>query len=85
MKLKEMYGIDGRFLVSIKNYLQGREQSVVIENCVSLSKPLLSGVPRGSILGPILFVLFINDLPSGLTSGTDIALYADNTKIWRSC
>ena len=84
MKLKEMYGIDGRFLKFIKNYLQGREQSVVIENCVSSSKPVLSGVPQGSILGPILFVLFINDLPSGLTSGTDIALYADDTKIWRS-
>ena len=84
MKLKEMYGIDGRFLKFIKNYLQGREQSVVIENCVSSSKPVLSGVPQGSILGPILFVLFINDLPSGLSPGTDLALYADDTKIWRS-
>ena len=83
-KLKEMYGIDGRFLKFIQNYLQGREQSVVIENCVSSSKPVLSGVPQGSILGPILFVLFINDLPSGLSPGTELALYADDTKIWRS-
>ena len=58
-KLKSMYGIDGRLLKFVQNYLQGREQSVVIENCVSTSKPVLSGVPQGSILGPILFVLFI--------------------------
>ena len=83
MKLKDMYGIDGRFLKFIKNYLQGREQSVVIENCVSTSQPVISGVPQGSILGPILFVLFINDLPAGLNPGTELALYADDTKIWR--
>ena len=83
-KLKSMYGIDGRLLKFVQNYLQGREQSVVIDNCVSTSKPVLSGVPQGSILGPILFVLFINDLPSGLSQGTELALYADDTKIWRS-
>ena len=83
-KLKNMYGIDGRLLKFIQKYLQGREQSVVLENCVSTSKPVLSGVPQGSILGPILFVLFINDLPSGLSQGTELALYADDTKIWRS-
>ena len=83
-KLKESFEIDGRFLKFIKNYLQGREQSVVIDNCKSSSKPVLSGVPQGSIIGPILFVLFINDLPTGLSPGTDLALYADDTKIWRS-
>ena len=40
------------------------------------------GVPKGSILGPLPFVLFINDLPSGLSDDTYITLFADNTKIW---
>ena len=66
------------------NYLYGREQRVVIGNSMSSIKSVLSGVPQGSILGPILFVLFINDLPEGLSLGTNLALYADDTKIWRT-
>ena len=82
-KLKYYFKIEGRLLKLLENYLCGREQCVVIDGCKSSNKPVLSGVPQGSILGPILFVLFINDLPSGLSEGTNIALYADDTKIWR--
>ena len=82
-KLKEFFGIDGRMLKFLTNYLCEREQQVVIGNFTSSRKEVLSGVPQGSILGPILFVLFINDLPNGLSPGTDLALYADDTKIWR--
>ena len=57
---------------------------MIIGNEKSYIKPVISGVPQGSILGPILFVLFINDLPQGLCSGTGLALYADDTKIWRT-
>ena len=75
LKLKYYFGIDGRLLKFIENYLYGREQCVVLDNAKSSSKPVLSGVPQGSILGPILFVMFINDLPSCLSQGTNIALY----------
>ena len=83
-KLKVNYNIEGRLIKFLSNYLCGREQCVLVDNSKSEVKPVLSGVPQGSILGPILFVLFINDLPIGLNSGTNLMLYADDTKIWRA-
>ena len=82
-KLQEYYFINGRLLKFIRNYLCGRIQCVTLENCSSTTKSVLSGVPQGSILGPILFVLFMNDLPRGIDPGTNLALYADDTKIWK--
>ena len=83
-KLKNSYSIDGRLLKFLKNYLCEREQSVVLDCVKSFLMPVLSGIPQGSILGPILFVLFINDLHEGISTDTHIALYADDTKLWRS-
>ena len=83
-KLKYEYAIDGSLLKFLMNYLGEREQSVVLDGIKSSSKPILSGVPQGSILGPILFVLLINDLSQGISEDTHLALYADDTKIWRS-
>ena len=82
-KLKYFYGIDGRLLKFLKNYLSERKQCVILENVKSLYKNVLSGVPQGSILGPILFVLFINDMPQGIDIDSNLALYADDTKLWR--
>ena len=82
-KLKNIYKIDGLLLRFICCYLKDRKQRVVIGNCQSSLTNVNSGVPQGSILGPLLFALFINDLPSGLSQDTNVAMYADDTKIWR--
>ena len=55
----------------------------MICNQVSSDSKVISGVPQGSIVGPILFILFINDITQCVTPSTQIALYADDTKIWR--
>ena len=82
-KLKNIFNVDGLMLKFIKSYLEGRQQQVVVGGQTSSSLPVRSGVPQGSILGPLLFVIFINDMFSCVSEGTNIALYADDTKIWR--
>ena len=82
-KLKKQYGIDGNLLKLLVNYLQGRKQRVVLDNIASESIAVLSGVPQGSILGPLLFLLFINDIYTGIDKETNIVSYADDTKMWR--
>ena len=82
-KLKGQYKIDGTLLKFIVNYPQGRKQLVIIDNAVSNSVDVLSGVPQGSILGPLLFVLFMNDIYESIDAETNIELYADDRKIWR--
>ena len=82
-KLKYQYNIDGRMLKFFKGYLTNRIQRVVQDNCTSDVVTVLSGVPQGSILGPLLFVLFINDIFCNIDENSRIGLYADDTKLWR--
>ena len=82
-KLKYMYKIYGLMLNFIRAYLQDYHQRVVINGTSSSNLSVTSGEPQGSILGPLLFVLFIEDIYSHVSGGTKIALYADDTKIWR--
>ena len=72
-------GISGILLKWIECFLSNRKQGVVMGDCVTDWIDVLSGVPQGSVLGPILFLIFINDLPERLIN--DCRLYADDNKI----
>ena len=82
-KLKLKFKIDGRLLKFLQDYLKNRKQRVVLDNTVSDILDVHSGVPQGSILGPLLFILFINDIYDRINPNTGISLYADDTKIWK--
>ena len=75
-KLKH-YGITGKTNECIKNFLSHRTQPVVMEGETSTSIPVESGVPQGSVLGPSLFLFYINDMPEGIQS--TVRLFADDT------
>ena len=64
----QVYDISGVILNLINAFLNGRTQRVIVNGIASRKEAVLSGVPHGSVLGPLLFVLYINDLPDTLVS-----------------
>ena len=76
------YGIRGNTHKWIKEFLNVREQKVVLDGCISRTAPVKSGVPQGSVLGPLLFLLFINDLPE-YVSHSSVRLFADDCILYR--
>ena len=81
-KLQYVFGFDERLLKWFESYLSSRLQCVMIEGECSDWKPVTSGVPQGSILGPLMFLMFINDMPDVIVSST-VALFADDCKVFK--
>ena len=77
------YGVRNSELLWFRNYLHDRSQVVQYENSLSPPSRISTGVPQGSVLGPLLFVLFINDLPDCIIK-CSILMYADDTVLFFS-
>ena len=78
----DYYGIRGSTHKWINSWLSERTQKVVLDSQASDPVPVLSGVPQGSVLGPILFLIFINDLPDNIRSS--VRLFADDCVLYRN-
>ena len=74
------HGVKGNTLNWIRAFLLGRTQAVVLEGERSAEAPVTSGVPQGSVLGPFLFLCYINDLPQNIQS--QVRLFADDTAVF---
>ena len=78
----ELYGITGRNHAWIKSYLSNRLQYIEVdENCITEYCVVKCGVPQGSILGPLLFLLYVNDLKN-TSSVLDPIMFADDTNLF---
>ena len=75
------HGIRGQIFNWLKNFLSDRKQKVIVDGKTSTTADVSSGNPQGSVLGPILFLIFINDFP--LVIQTFIKLFADDAKIYQ--
>ena len=76
------YGIQGSTFRWISDFLHSRSQVVLVDGQKSMETNVTSGVPQGSVLGPLLFLIFINDLPECVTSSTT-RLFADDSILYR--
>lgn len=76
------YGIKGKLFGWLEDFLRNRQQRVIVNGASSSWTDVLSGIPQGSILGPILFIIFVNDLPEVV--GNVCKLFADDCKLYRN-
>ncbi|CAB4039687.1 Hypothetical predicted protein [Paramuricea clavata] len=83
LKKLAIYGVDGSSIAWFTSYLSARKQFVKLNECVSTCQVVSQGVPQGSILGPLLFITFINDMPLHMPD-PNVEIYADDTTLARS-
>ena len=81
--LLKSYGISGQIFCLISSFLSNRRARVVLHGKSSHEYPVNAAVPQGSILGPTLFLLYVNDLPDDVICNT--AIYADDTTLYSKC
>ena len=82
IKKLEIYGIKGKLLNWIRDFLSERQQRVFIKGSSSTWTDIASGVPQGSVLGTTLFLVYINDLPEAIEGL--VKIFADDTKVYRA-
>ena len=80
LKKISSYGIKGALLSWISSFLLDRRQCVSIKGSSSTWKPVDSGVPQGSVLGPIFFIMYVNDIPDIVKS--NVWIFTDDTKLF---
>ena len=83
LKKLSKYGIAGKLHFWIRNYLTGLKQCTIANDIVSNLKDIVCGVPQGSVLGPLLFLIYINDI-SSVVRNSKISMYADDTVVYIS-
>ena len=73
-------GIRGKILNWLRSFLTGRKQSVCIDGFKSKMEPVISGVPQGSVIGPLLFLILLSDIDSQVLT-CSVSSFADDTRV----